>query len=307
MDDIIVEGVKTIAKTSKTPVLINADIIKQGDVVRKLKEQKSAKGDIDSAVKLLLALKADYKALTNTDWKPGCTPPEVSSVPMVNNVSSKISTQKEITYKVMHLGWISLQNSDASTFNYPNNSKNSNNAPGEKTPADLNDEISKQGNHVRKLKEEKAAKADIDSAVKTLLALKADYKMLTKTDWKPGCVPPVIAPTGDAGDVESLSVRISARGKECHLHPSILFLLQRKYYGYIRKSADSTIIANFAFESEAVTTICQMNRWYMSFGKQEIMSVTKSLEGARDFDTGTRITSRKRFIKIIDTRLILEL
>ena len=26
-------------------------------------------------MKVLLSLKADYKAVTNTDWKPGCTPP----------------------------------------------------------------------------------------------------------------------------------------------------------------------------------------------------------------------------------------
>ena len=32
-------------------------------------------GQIDAAVKILLSLKADYKAATGQDWKPGCTPP----------------------------------------------------------------------------------------------------------------------------------------------------------------------------------------------------------------------------------------
>lgn len=43
---------------------------------------------------------------------------------------------------------------------------------------------------MRNLKTQKAPKADVDIAVKTLLSLKADYKTATGTEWKPGCVPP---------------------------------------------------------------------------------------------------------------------
>ena len=50
----------------------------------------------------------------------------------------------------------------------------------------LNDEITNQGNVVRKLKTEKAGKSDIDAAVKTLLELKTKYKEKTGKDWKPG-------------------------------------------------------------------------------------------------------------------------
>lgn len=43
---------------------------------------------------------------------------------------------------------------------------------------------------MRNLKTQKAEKAAVDAAVKTLLSLKADYKTATGTEWKPGCVPP---------------------------------------------------------------------------------------------------------------------
>lgn len=60
---------------------INAAIIKQGDIVRDLKAQKADKAQIDTAVKALLALKVDYKNLTQTDWKPGCVPPSAINTP----------------------------------------------------------------------------------------------------------------------------------------------------------------------------------------------------------------------------------
>ncbi|XP_053523284.1 bifunctional glutamate/proline--tRNA ligase isoform X2 [Artibeus jamaicensis] len=56
----------------------------QGDVVRDLKAKKAAKEDIDTAVKQLLALKAEYKEKTGQEYKPG-SPPAVTG----QNVSSK--------------------------------------------------------------------------------------------------------------------------------------------------------------------------------------------------------------------------
>lgn len=50
----------------------------------------------------------------------------------------------------------------------------------------LDNEIMKQGDVVRNLKTQKAAKTDIDIAVKSLLSLKTQYKELTNTEWKPG-------------------------------------------------------------------------------------------------------------------------
>ena len=51
--------------------------------------------------------------------------------------------------------------------------------------AELDAKITSQGDTVRKLKTEKADKAAIDAAVKTLLGLKAEYKAATGSDWKP--------------------------------------------------------------------------------------------------------------------------
>jgi bifunctional glutamyl/prolyl-tRNA synthetase len=67
--------------------------------------------------------------------------------------------------------------------------------PGAKVPApaaatatagaDISGKVAAQGDLVRKLKAEKANKADIDAAVKALLALKQEYKAATGQDWKP--------------------------------------------------------------------------------------------------------------------------
>lgn len=88
-------------------------------------------------------------------------------------------------------------------------------SPVSRSPADLNAEIIKQGDIVRKLKEQKGAKEEIEKAVKTLLSFKADYKKLTNTDWKPGCTPPSAAPpSGPAADVGDLNTKITAQGEK---------------------------------------------------------------------------------------------
>ena len=49
----------------------------------------------------------------------------------------------------------------------------------------MNEEINAAGNKVRDLKSKKAEKAEIGTAVATLLDLKAKYKAATGKDWKP--------------------------------------------------------------------------------------------------------------------------
>merc|ERR1712106_1184053 len=120
------------------------------------KTEKAAKPEIDVAVKKLLALKAEYKAATGSDWKPGAAPtPAAAPVGGSNDA--------------------------------------------------LNAAVTAQGDLVRKLKTEKAAKPEIDAAVKKLLALKAEYKAATGSDWKPGAAPapaPAAAapPAGGSGN-----------------------------------------------------------------------------------------------------------
>jgi len=123
---------------------IGAAVATQGDLVRKLKTEKAAKPDIDEAVKKLLALKAEYKAATGSDWKPGAAAPAAPASPAASATAQD---------------------------------------------SDIGAAVAAQGDFVRKLKAEKAPKPDIDEAVKKLLALKADYKAATGSDWKPGAVP----------------------------------------------------------------------------------------------------------------------
>ena len=54
-------------------------------------------------------------------------------------------------------------------------------APG----AEVEAKIKAQGDKVRQLKTDKAEKAEIEAAVKTLLELKAEFKAATGKDWKP--------------------------------------------------------------------------------------------------------------------------
>ena len=129
----------------------------QGDLVRKLKTEKADKPKVDVAVKNLLALKAEYKAATGSDWKPGVAPP--AAVPGLEVVST-----------------------------------------------DLNAAVSAQGDLVRKLKGDKAAKSDIDEAVKKLLSLKAEYKASTGSDWKPGATQ---APAKQANAKKELLAAVS--------------------------------------------------------------------------------------------------
>lgn len=133
---------------------VNASIIKQGDLVRDLKGKKAPKPEIDAAVKQLLELKAQYKTLTGQDWKPGTVPP--AAAPAATPAATTGSSDSGV--------------------------------------ADVLAQIAAQGDKVRELKAAKADKATIDGAVKTLLSLKADYKKLTGSDWKPGVSAPSSAP-----------------------------------------------------------------------------------------------------------------
>ena len=60
------------AEQASNPVAdqLSADIVVQGDKVRQLKTDKADKVAVDTAVNVLLGLKAKYKTLTGNDWKP---------------------------------------------------------------------------------------------------------------------------------------------------------------------------------------------------------------------------------------------
>ncbi|XP_059610476.1 bifunctional glutamate/proline--tRNA ligase [Phlebotomus argentipes] len=137
-EKVVTEAPKS-EKKMLNPSEINQEIVKQGDLVRKLKGDKASKAQIEAEVKTLLSLKADYKSATGQEWKPGCVAPET---PAQEKSDSGDSAKDELTAK-----------------------------------------ITAQGDVVRNLKSSKAAKNEIDDAVKTLLDLKAEYKKVTGTDF----------------------------------------------------------------------------------------------------------------------------
>ncbi|XP_072018982.1 bifunctional glutamate/proline--tRNA ligase-like [Amphiura filiformis] len=151
-----------------------AKVTAQGDKVRSLKSSKAPKGDVDAAVKELLKLKADYKNLSGQDYKPGAAP--AAPAPVVQKASSESA---------------------------PANSSDA---------AGLYAKVTAQGDKVRGLKSSKAAKGEIQAAVKELLSLKEDYKNLTGTDYKPGA-PPAVQKEAPSSDQSNMG---DARGEELH-------------------------------------------------------------------------------------------
>lgn len=65
-------------------------------------------------------------------------------------------------------------------------------------PVVLYNKVAAQGDVVRELKAKKAAKEDVDAAVKQLLALKAVYKEKTGQEYKPGSPPAAAAAAAQA-------------------------------------------------------------------------------------------------------------
>lgn len=217
----------------------NEKINLQGETVRNLKAQKAAKGDIDAAVKILLELKAEYKTATGSEWKPGqapaAAPAKQASVGQVSDINEKINLQGEsvrnlkaqkaakgdIDAAVKILLALKAEYKTATGSEWkPGQAPAA--APAKSAPSvgqvsDTNEKINLQGEVVRNLKAQKAAKGDIDAAVKILLALKAEYKAATGSDWKPGTAPAAAAPakpaqTASTGQVSDLNEKIILQG-----------------------------------------------------------------------------------------------
>uniref|UniRef100_A0A6B2E7J0 Bifunctional glutamate/proline--tRNA ligase n=1 Tax=Phlebotomus kandelakii TaxID=1109342 RepID=A0A6B2E7J0_9DIPT len=220
---------------------LNEKIIQQGDSVRSLKANKAKKADIEGAVQLLLSLKSQYKAASGQEWKPGCVPATATAAATtavdVNELSDTITTQGNTVRNLkgqkapkndvdaavnlllsLKAEYKAATGSDWKPPTVPvPTPKVETEAPKSHlktmTPSEINQEIIKQGEKVRKFKGDKADKALIEVEVKALLALKADYKSATGQDWKPGCVVPA-QEKSDAGDGEKdqLTSKINAQG-----------------------------------------------------------------------------------------------
>ncbi|XP_037046618.1 bifunctional glutamate/proline--tRNA ligase [Bradysia coprophila] len=221
---------------------INEKIKQQGDIVRDLKTKKAVKADIDSAVKVLLALKAEYKNLSGKDWKPDSEPATSAAAQPATTVNVGTGDANAINAKIVAQGEkirdLKAKKADKATIDPEVKALLSLKAdyktatgqdwkPGCVVPtaaepvapassnnsSELNEKIKKQGDLVRDLKAKKAPKPEIDTAVKTLLSLKADYKTLTGADWKPESTtqtaPPPAAQTSQSNSIHD---RIVAQG-----------------------------------------------------------------------------------------------
>ncbi|GAB0087532.1 hypothetical protein DMENIID0001_018490 [Sergentomyia squamirostris] len=217
---------------------ILTDITEQGNKVRDLKAAKAAKGDVDAAVKILLNLKAQYKAATGQEWKPGAAPPpqptsSQTGTPSGSDLLEKISKQGDLVRSLkekkagkaeIDAGVKVLKDLKAEykavtgeEWKPATSQPVSAPIPTASAPVDassLNGKLTTQADHVRTLKNKKAPKSTVDAEVKTLLDLKKQFKDLTGQDWKAGSPPKTTevktqAPSAPSCDVNKLSVDLT--------------------------------------------------------------------------------------------------
>ncbi|XP_056021865.1 bifunctional glutamate/proline--tRNA ligase-like isoform X2 [Ostrea edulis] len=189
---------------------LNDRITKQGNMARDLKTKKAPKSEIDEAVKILLALKTEFKTMTGKDWKPGSTPPAISSSGSsgdVNIINEKIIAQGNkvrdmkaakaskdtVTAEVQILLQLKAKYKTATGKDWtqpPAGSTPKKTEPPKVMSADeagnLKKKIDDQGEKVRQLKASKAAEDEVKKAVEVLLSLKSQYKDLTGEDLSGG-------------------------------------------------------------------------------------------------------------------------
>ncbi|KAF5300527.1 hypothetical protein FQR65_LT09148 [Abscondita terminalis] len=231
----------------KSAVDLNNEIIAQGDIVRNLKVQKAAKGEIDAAVKTLLDLKSQYKIAANTEWKPGCTPPEpakgepsfestdainakiIAQGDKVRELKSNKASKESIAVEVKVLlslkdTYKELTGSDWKPGTISTEVPLSPPLDNTLNETILLSQIAAQGDKVRDLKSKKAEKSVLYSEVEALLNLKADYKAVTGKDWKPGAT---AAPVAQQKNIQNLNYK--ATKTEIDTEVKVLLSLKEEY------------------------------------------------------------------------------
>ena len=143
-----------------TEDVIDANVKACGDLVRQLKAEKAAKDKIKAEVDVLLKMKKIFKEVTGKDWKPGAVAESKKASPPPAPVVVESYTGGGLT---------------------PAQEKELETAAAEA----LDMKIKACGDLIRKLKGEKADKAQIASEVQVLLQLKGAFKKRTGQDWKP--------------------------------------------------------------------------------------------------------------------------
>ncbi|XP_077300381.1 glutamyl-prolyl-tRNA synthetase [Arctopsyche grandis] len=226
---------------------ILGNIAKQGDTIRKLKQEKADKKTIEPEVQKLLSLKAEYKKVSGIDWTPDTKPAAQASAPVpasapastaqgsVNEILDNIVKQgdtirklkqekadkKAIEPEVQKLLAFKADYKKVSGVDWTPDTKPI--AKVETVPAVSNDEnsilekIAAQGDKIRQLKQDKADKKTLEPEVKTLLALKSEYKKATGKDWTPdtkptSATPAPITATIAANNMDAILIKITEQG-----------------------------------------------------------------------------------------------
>ncbi|XP_055526101.1 bifunctional glutamate/proline--tRNA ligase isoform X2 [Wyeomyia smithii] len=225
---------------------INANISKQGDIVRELKAAKASKSTIDEAVKILLDLKAAYKASAGKDWKPetflikadttsaaSLSESIIKQGNLIRDLKAKQAEKSKIEANVKVLldlksKYKTITGQDWSPPATQNKIVKTQvqSGPSNRQESELLNQITVVGEKIRVLKAQKANKPSIDEEVKVLLQLKSSYKALTGKDWKPDATVTSrvatnekenMAPTNIdtlAQEKDALTNKINAQGEE---------------------------------------------------------------------------------------------
>ncbi|CAG0883237.1 unnamed protein product [Darwinula stevensoni] len=231
------EKVKNAANSSEE---LDAKIRAQGEKVRMLKSSKVPKDSVDAEVKILLSLKAEYKACAGRDWKPDAAPPPTAAAPanaadldslirakgeQVRQLKSSKAAKEAVDKEVKALLELKAQYKQATGADWkpdaaaPVKADKAGGGDGRNPgdPADLGAKIAEQGDKVRKLKSSKAAKEAVGAEVAVLLQLKAAYKAATGQEWKPTVQPTdttAKTPANGVGDVDALKAKVEEQGNK---------------------------------------------------------------------------------------------
>ncbi|XP_002434363.3 bifunctional glutamate/proline--tRNA ligase [Ixodes scapularis] len=201
-----VEDTKPLVAKAGELEELSSKIQQAGDQVRQLKASKAEKSAIDGSVAVLLKLKGEFKKLTGKDWQPSSAPQTKSqgaAPPSSADLDAKIQAQGEKIRKmkadkvtkdvldpeIKELLRLKADYKSSTGIEWkPGVMSPSAAGTGDAAACDvqnLDRQIEAQGDKIRMLKSNKAAKDVLDPEIKLLFQLKADFKSATGQEWKP--------------------------------------------------------------------------------------------------------------------------
>uniref|UniRef100_A0A915AYC0 glutamate--tRNA ligase n=1 Tax=Parascaris univalens TaxID=6257 RepID=A0A915AYC0_PARUN len=164
-------------------------IKEQGEKVRSLKRGNPKGEETKAAIAKLLQLKATFKNITGSEYKPKLTTSAVQVTASEPQLTAVLPTQSE-----------TITSNEASSQVTPASSDST-------YVEDLFVQIEKQGNKVRSLKASNTKAEETKAAIAELLQLKAAYKNVTGSEYKPKQTTSTTQQTASKGpSIEALAV-----------------------------------------------------------------------------------------------------